>query len=258
MNGWIENKIKGYYDWLYNNTSFSHDDMTGWYSVQTPFIGLMNDCIELYIKKDGQRIVLSDDGDTISNLEYCGVNVSRSPNLKEILRKTELAFGVSIRNGEISAEATESNFNLKKHALICAIQQVSDLKAPGRKDTPLLLSNEVKTYLENNDIVYTQGFVMPGRRLNFNFDFQIAGKKEEMVIKTFNSVNQFYATLYLFGIEEIRNLRQEQTGKGLKSLVIANEKPKDEIISALEDYECELALWPEQGKTWNKDIFRIA
>lgn len=257
MSKWIEDKIKGYYDWLYNNTSFSQDKMTGWYSVQTPFVGLMNDCIDVFIKKEGNKIFLSDDGDTITNLELCGVNVSKSMNLNKILRKIELSFGVKVNNNEIIAVANEADFNLRKHAFICAIQQISDLKSPDRKPYPIMLAQDVRAYLDAHEVIYTPDFIIAGKRLNFSFDFQIAGRKKEMVIKAFNSLNQSYATSFLFGIEEIRKMREEQTGKGLKSLVIVNEPPKDNIISALEDYDCNIALWNENAK-WKKDLFEVA
>lgn len=258
MSSWIEKKIKGYYDWLYDNTSFSLDEMTGWFAIQTPFVGLMNDCIEVYVRKDGNRILLSDDGDTLSNLELCGVNVTRSSNMKNLLRKIELSFGVSIHNGEICTEANESNFFSKKHAMICAIQQVSDLKAPGRKTSPNMLSQDVKTYLEQQDIVFTQDFNIFGKSMNFNFNFQIAGKKDELVINTYNSLSQASATSLLFGIAEIRGLREERTGKALRSLVIVNEPPREDVASALHDYDCRLAMWPERGTAWNRNIFSVA
>lgn len=257
MSRWIEEKIRGYYDWLYNNTSFSQDELTGWYSIQTPFVGLMNDCIEVFVKKEGNKILLSDDGDTISNLELCGVNVSRSTYLTKVLRKIELSFGVTIKDNEITSIATESDFNMRKHALICAIQQISDLKAPGRKSNPVMLAQDVRAYLDEHEVIYTPDFIIAGKRLNFSFDFQIAGRKEEMVIKAFNTLHQSSATSFLFGIEEIRKMREEQTGKGLKSLVIVNDPPKDNIVSALEDYDCNLALWNE-NTLWKKDLFDVA
>jgi hypothetical protein len=101
------------------------DQSSGWYAIQTPFVGLMNDCIEVYIKKEGDRILLSDDGDTLFNLGVCGV--SRSSKFTSILQRIENIYGVKVVDNELQIVANDSDFNLKKHALIGAIQQLSSL-----------------------------------------------------------------------------------------------------------------------------------
>lgn len=76
---WIDNKIAEYYSWLKDNTAIKEDKGTGWFSVSTPFVGLFNDNIEIFIKKVSEsEIILSDDGETIGNLKMSGVDISRS------------------------------------------------------------------------------------------------------------------------------------------------------------------------------------
>ena len=67
--GWIDNRIAEYYQWLKDNTAIREDKGTGWGSVSTPFVGLFNDNIEIFVKKESDtKILLSDDGETIENL----------------------------------------------------------------------------------------------------------------------------------------------------------------------------------------------
>jgi hypothetical protein len=256
MCDWIKDKIKGYYDWLFDNTSINLDQSSGWYAIQTPFVGLMNDCIEVYIKKEGDRILLSDDGDTLFNLGVCGV--SRSSKFTSILQRIENIYGVKVVDNELQIVANDSDFNLKKHALIGAIQQLSDLPTAEKKSVPGLLADDVQKYFDRSNLIYTREFVIKGKSLYFNYDFQIAGRKEEMVIRTFNSLNQGTTTSLLFGIEEIRNLRQNQSGKDLKSVVIVNRHPADDIVSALNDYDSKLLIWEEQGRKWDAKAFEVA
>ena len=53
---WIDNKIAEYYSWLKDNTAIKEDKGTGWFSVSTPFVGLFNDNIEIFIKYPNPRL----------------------------------------------------------------------------------------------------------------------------------------------------------------------------------------------------------
>lgn len=50
--GWIDNRIAEYYQWLKDNTAIREDKGTGWGSVSTPFVGIFNDNIEIFVKKE--------------------------------------------------------------------------------------------------------------------------------------------------------------------------------------------------------------
>ena len=84
--GWIDNRIAEYYQWLKDNTAIREDKGTGWFSVSTPFVGLFNDNIEIFVKKESEtKILLSDDGETIENLFLSGVDVLRSQKRKDYM-----------------------------------------------------------------------------------------------------------------------------------------------------------------------------
>lgn len=71
---WIDNSIKEYYNWLREKTVVTKDEQSGWIAITTPFFGLFNDNIEIYAKLDNGKLILSDDGMTLSNLELAGAN----------------------------------------------------------------------------------------------------------------------------------------------------------------------------------------
>ena len=118
---WIDNSIKEYYDWLREETTITKDSSTGWVAISTPFIGLFNDNIEIYAKMEGERLILSDDGLTLSNLELVGVSISRSPKRKEWLNMICLNYGIDIKDNELQVEGTIKEFNQKKLNLLSAI-----------------------------------------------------------------------------------------------------------------------------------------
>ena len=50
MNDWFEDSISQYYHWLREKTFTKSDGQSGWIAVSTPFLGLFNDPIEVYMR----------------------------------------------------------------------------------------------------------------------------------------------------------------------------------------------------------------
>lgn len=125
---WIDNSITEYYNWLRGKTIVTKDERTGWSSITTPFPGLFNDNIEIYAKLENEKLILSDDGMTLANLELAGAPILRSPKRKEWLDMVFLNYGITLNdNNELQVIGSEKDFNQKKHNLICAISEVSDM-----------------------------------------------------------------------------------------------------------------------------------
>ena len=110
MTNWIDDSISQYYKWLKDQTTYRIDGKSGWCRITTPFVGMFNDPIEVFIKEQNGKLLLSDDGVTIENLELSGVDIFRSPKRKEWLEYIKLNFGIDILDGELRAEATHANF----------------------------------------------------------------------------------------------------------------------------------------------------
>lgn len=110
--GWIDNRIAEYYQWQKDNTAIREDKGTGWFSVSTPFVGVLNDNIEIFVKKESEtKILLSDDGETIEKLFLSGVDVLRSQKRKDYMQKVANNFGIKITpEGEIVTESNGADF----------------------------------------------------------------------------------------------------------------------------------------------------
>lgn len=250
--GWIEESINNYYNWLKEKTFVSTDATTGWSSITTPFVGLFNDCIEIYAKKKNGNIILSDDGATLANLELAGTPILRSAKRKEWLEMILLNYGISLQGNELQSIGNEKNFNQKKHNLICAISEVSDMAMMAKHTVSSIFNEDVKEYLDEQNIIYTPHFIAKGTTgIDFTFDFQIAGKKNELVLKSFNSLNKINVPNFLFGWDDIKETRQKISGKELKGLAIINDtekKIKSEYIDALESKGADYLLWSKRNQ----------
>ena len=75
---WVNTHVTEYYEWLKEKTFIQKDIDTDWFLINTPFIGAFNDTIEIYAQKNGEHLKLSDNGETLSNLELQGLHIQGS------------------------------------------------------------------------------------------------------------------------------------------------------------------------------------
>lgn len=253
MNNWIDNSISEYHKWFQDKTQILKDEMTGWYSISTPFVGLFNDTIDIYAKSDNNgQITLSDDGQTLVNLELAGTVVSRSPKRKEWLDMILLNYGITLADGnELQTISTEHNFPQKKFNLISAIIEVSDMAMMAKHTISSLFKEDVRSFFDEQQMIYTPEFIAKGSTgIEFTFDFQIAGRKKELVVKSFNSLNKMNVPNFLFGWEDIKESRERISGKKLDGIAIINDLDKDlkpEYIDALKSKGAVPILWSQRN-----------
>lgn len=255
MNNWLEDSINQYYRWLREKTFTKTNEQSGWVAVSTPFLGLFNDPIEIYMKLQGDTILLSDDGVTLKNLDLAGANVMRSPKRKEWLDYILLNYGVELRSDELCISAKQADFPQKKHNLICAISEISDMEITAKHIVSSLFREDVKKMLDEQEIIYTPQFITKGSTgIEFTFDFQIAGKEKELVLKSFNSLNKINVPNFLFSMDDIKPVREKTSGKQLLSLAVINDEEKEikpEFISALQSKNTDIIYWSERNKPEN-------
>jgi len=249
---WINNSITEYYNWLRDRTQVSKNNESDWYVITTPFLGLFNDNIEIYAKLDGKNLILSDDGHTLSNLELIGAPILRSPKRKEWLDMILINYGVELKDNEFQTKGSEKDFNQKKHNLICAISEISDMAMLAKHTVSSLFREDVKEFFDERNIIYTPQFIAKGGTgIEFTFDFQIAGRQKELVIKSFNTLNKLNVPNFLFGWEDIKTSREKISGKQLKGLAIVNDIEKElkqEYIGALEGKGADIIIWSQRYK----------
>lgn len=251
-----------YYTFLKEKTLVSQSASSEWVEISTPFTGLYNDTVDIYAKQAGSKILLSDDGNTLRNLELSGMEISRSPKRKEILERILINYGVRISNDELVTEATEKDFLQKKLNLISAISETSDMYYLARHTVASVFREDVKNYLDEHEIVYTPHFISKGSTgLEFTFDFQIAYRKTEIIIKSFNSINKMNLPHFLFTWDDIKKVRERQTEKEVIGLAVINDIDRaisEEYIDALRNYGAQHILWSERETPENVQKLKAA
>lgn len=225
---------------------------TDWYALSTPFIGMFNDHIEIYVKNQGGNILLSDDGETLENLSLVGVDFNRSEKRRAILNAILNTNGIILKGTELTATASSKDFAMKKHALVTAIMNINDLEVLASNRVVSLFSEDVQSYLDSKDIIYSPSIFLKGLSgLDYNFNFQLAGRKSEAVIKTYDIIKQDYVTSLLYGLSDVQKNRKQVTTKKFISIVLINDserEPAEKLLNILSDNNVLTAKWSEKSK----------
>ena len=248
--------IDSYYKWLREKTIIEVGN-NDWYCIDTPFMGAFNDSIEIYVKKKGGSIVLSDDGQTLNNLELQGVNIQRSKKRHEILNTIVLNYGLQKRdNNELILKTDAIHFPQKKHNFLTAILEIGDVSVLSEHNVGSIFKEDVQEYLNELGIIYTPEFISKGTTgLDFTFDFQIAKKEKEIVIKSFNSINKSTLSNFLFSWEDIKPVRHKIIQKDMYAIAMINDTDRpvgNEYLQALTSKKADFILWSERNNETNR------
>lgn len=252
----IQKLIDDYYDFLRKRTRVTEIVGSEWLEISTPFTNVFNDTIDIFAKRQNGDIILSDDGQTLRNLQLSGMEISKSGRRKSILESILLNYGVTLQENELIAKANELNFPQKKHNLISAISEANDLYVLAKHTVANIFREDVRKFLDEQEgIIYTPYFISKGSvGLEFTFDFQIAYKKTEILIKAFNSMNKFNLPHFLFTWEDVRQVREKQSQKLVQGLAIINDEQRDiksEYLDALENKGAKHILWSHRHEPAN-------
>lgn len=181
----IDVLIENYFKWLKDNTSTKLINDT-WSEITTPYLDRHNDCLQIYAKKEDDKIILTDDGYIIDDLESSGCFLD-SPRRIEILNTTIRGFGVTCDNNQLIVNTSVDNFPQKKHDLIQAMLAVNDLFYLSKPQIQNLFLDDVVSWFDENDIRYVQKAKFTGKSGFDNmFDFSIPKSKKysERLVQT--------------------------------------------------------------------------
>lgn len=259
---WLKEEVDKYYDRLKQNTIIQVDNNSGWGVITMPFTGLFNDNIEIYAKKVGNNVILSDDGATIANLQSVGVSFSTSKRRKDLLDSISRNYGIDIsKDGELTKSVRDNQFSQGKHDILQAIMELSDLQNIASHNVSSLFKEDVKAYFRENRINVNPQIMLRGKSgINFTFDYMLSNFDSECLVQTFNVLDKPRLAQFLFGIDKVKDDRQKATEKSLSAITIINDednKIKEEYASALTSRDFGLLRWSERETVKFKKTFKL-
>lgn len=243
----IRQLVDEYYDLLKAKTEIKgHGE---WVEIEVPFLDRHNDFIQIYTQSVDGRFLLSDFGNTISDLEISGCPIN-TPKRKEFLDTTLRGFGIEVLDDELQTYATKENFGERKHSLIQAIMSVNDMFYTSKQNASNFFFEDVGIWLDMADIRYTSKISMIGKSHFYHkFDYVIPSYKSipERILKVINNPNRDTASSFVFSWHDTRDTRAANS----KAFAILNDTDK-KISSVVEDafisYGIQPVPWSERSK----------
>ena len=237
--------IDRYYKWLRDRTILKEEkDVV---EITTPYLNAHNDYIQIYLKKDGESYILSDEGATISELEMYGCSLE-SGKRNKILNSILQGFGVFLKDGVIQNTANVEDFPLKKHCLIQALLSVSDMFFLSDPYIKSIFLEDVHNWLDFCDIRFSPNIIIKGLSgFDRKFDFVIpkSRKAPERLLKAINNPTKNAADLFIMDWLDTKDSRSD----GSSAFVFVNDTEKTiapAIPQALKNYGIAYCPWSER------------
>ncbi len=241
--------IDSYVTWL--RQKINYKEINGHFEVTTPFVNHINDQIQFYLKRDDRdRIFMTDDGDTLNNLEMAGVDVSTPARQKE-LQTILNGFGVMLKGNELITMATIATFPMRKHNFIQAMLSVDDLFIVASPKVESFFLEDVTNFLQQNNIRFSPNIILQGKSsFQHKFDFLIpaSDKAPERIIKAVSSPKKQNIIAHLFAFEDTKLARNNE------GIMILNDFEKEvapEVLQAIEEYGINDFSWKNREKWLN-------
>lgn len=241
----IHELIDRYISWLKDKTAIRQ--VGDYVEITTPYLDRHNDYLQIYVKKEIDSFLLTDDGYILNDLEVSGCKID-TPKRQQLLKLTLNGFGVQIKGKEIQVLATSDNFALKKHNLLQAMLAINDMFYLAEPLVSSIFYEDVVIWLDINEIRYTPRVKFTGRSgYDHSFDFVIPKSRSspERIIQTINRPNKDSATLLAFAWIDTKEVRSTES----KAFAFLNDQERAvplEVIEALRNYEVTPVAWSQR------------
>lgn len=238
--------IEDYLRWL--RRQLTVDVLDGAVELTTPFLDRHNDHMQVFVVKQGNSLVLSDDGYTVSELEMAGVDLT-TPKREKLFEEVLRGFGVKIGgDGELFIEATADRTGQQLHMLIQAMLAVDDMFMLAKPRVASFFLEDVQQFLDAHDVRYSSRVKITGKSgYDHAIDFLIpkSRKAPERIVQAINYPDKRNIESYLFVLSDTREAR----GIDSKTFAVLNDSEQSvsrNVIAALEAYNVVPARWSQR------------
>ena len=237
--------VDNYVDWLRNRLKV--DQIGDVCELTTPFLDRHNDHLQIYAIPRNGRFLLTDDGETLSDLAMSGVDVKYGRR-KEILDTTLRGFGVVNESGKLETEASPATLGQRTHALIQAMLAINDLYMLSRSRVASLFWEDVRDFLDANEVRYSPKVKLIGKSgFDHSIDFLIPRSRQqpERILQAITTPNKTNISNFLFIAEDTRSIRATP----LSAMAVLNDATNEvaeENATALDAYDIRTTRWSDR------------
>jgi len=172
----IDALVNSYWKWMKDRTILK-TVKDGWVEVNTPFMDRHNDGLQIYVRKVGDYVEITDDGYAISDLESSGCSLKTDKQVS-FLNKILNTNGVKLDDGSLYMKVPMSEFPSRKNDFITTMQQIGDLYTTSKGNVYSLFSDEIALWLESKDMYPHRNIKIQGTEgITYSLDFLFARVK---------------------------------------------------------------------------------
>lgn len=249
----IEELIDRYQNWLKDRTALKVVEDA--IEITTPFLNRHNDYIQIYVQKVQDDIILTDDGETLEDLEMSGININ-VPNRRELLKMAANGFGVTVNKNIISVKTSLDKFPLAKHNLVQTILTVNDLFFTARTSVANIFFDDVRSWLDEREVRYILDAAFIGKSgYSHKFHFVIPRSKfaSERFVQTINHPSKHAAESIAFAWMDTKDRRDEDSA----AFAVLNDYERS-VPLGMEDALNNYGIVPVKWSTRREAIDRLA
>ena len=171
----VKSLMDDYWDWLKDSTYLQKID-SGCMCITTPFLDHHNDNYQIYVSKKNGGYELTDDSYIITDLKMSGCDISGGKRQK-LFESILKSYGVGKDGDQLKVYTDAANFPSRKHDLLQAMQELSDLYYTSKSNVSSMFYEDVSEWLMKNNIPYTDGMTVQGNAYNHHIDFALRKKE---------------------------------------------------------------------------------
>jgi hypothetical protein len=247
----IQSLLDSYSRWLRDKTRIRQLD--DWCEITTPFLDRHNDFLQIYVRRQDDGYLLTDDGYVIDDLESSGCHLD-SPKRKALLLTALNGFGVQIIERALQVNANANDFPVKKHNLIQAMLSVNDMFFLANPSAKSLFCEDVAGWLDIHEVRYVPRVKFAGKTgFDYSFDFAIGKFRDqpERLVKTISHPNRSTTIQTAMSWLDTKAARRADS-RFYAFLNDADQPISKQTMDALAAYEVRPVPWSQREEVINE------
>ena len=239
--------IDSYVEWLRRGLSVALVEDSC--ELTTPFLDRHNDHLQIYATRENGKIILSDDGYVLADLEASGLELV-TPKRKAVLESVLNGFGVRSDGNRLLVEASQRNLGQRVHSLVQAMLAVNDMFVMAQPRVASFFWEDVRQFLESRNVRFSPRVKLSGRSAyDHAIDFLIpkSPARPERLVQAINAPSKNTIGTYLFTLVDTREAR----GDSSEAYAFLNDRDRKvggDVVEALEAYDVKSVLWSHRDE----------
>ncbi|HHY74094.1 MAG TPA: DUF1829 domain-containing protein [Bacillus bacterium] len=248
-----------YNEW--NQKKIEFEDFSSFIEITTPFVDMHHDYIQLFLTKENNTFIISDDGHILNELEMLGIDVKKTQKRKEFLYICLKTFGVKIDHATNELFVSFENlieYPEWQHRLIQCLLRISDMLLTSRNTVISIFTEEIENFFLDKGVLFNEGpsyTGLSGKTQHFDFSLPRSKTRNEKLIRAINVPSADSYVSPLFAWMDIKDVR-----KNSEFIVIANDTKKRLTKSFLEpfhNYSVDVFKWSEKEE-WVENLKTVS